>query len=141
LVVWLGRPASVVGKSLFSKWKVIPGGKDGTFWKEENKIEFDARKGLLPKEITDPSQWEYIHNFKVHYKISRIQAIATKVDISLPSKSAAVPTLTEVTAEADKRLTARQISGHVRTSYHITNIEYKESLAIRMGFGSLGDKF
>jgi hypothetical protein len=120
------------------------------FGRKKKKIEFDARKEL-PKEIKNNiTGWEYTHNFKVHYKSSGIQILASKLDLSVPSDTPKLPTHQEVEMAADARLQGStfslQKSGTVFSStlgrfgkkdltfsYHITNIEYKETIAFRKG--------
>ncbi|MBX5329190.1 MAG: hypothetical protein QHH18_04420 [Candidatus Bathyarchaeota archaeon] len=120
------------------------------FGGKKNKIEFDARKEL-PKEIKDNiAAWEYTHNFKVHYKSSGLQVLASKLDISIPSDTPQLPSHQEVVEAANARLQgstfAIQKSGTVFSStlgrfgkkdltfsYHITHAEYKESIAFRKG--------
>jgi hypothetical protein len=121
------------------------------FGKEKKKIEFDARKEL-PKEIKDNiAAWEYTHNFKVHYKSSGIQVLASKLDVSITSDSPELPTHEDVEATANARLQgttltltsgSRHLLGtplgrlgkkDLAFSYHITNAEYKESIAFLKG--------
>ncbi len=117
---------------------------------KKKKIEFDARKEL-PQEIKDNIVgWEYTHNFKVHYKSSGLQVLASKLDLSIPSDTPELPTHNEVEAAANARLQgttfAIQKSGTVFSSalgrfgkkdltfsYHITDAEYKESIAFLKG--------
>jgi hypothetical protein len=120
------------------------------FGGKKNKIEFDARKEF-PKEIKDNiTGWEYTHNFKVHYKSSGIQILASKLDLSIPSDSPKLPSHQEVEAAANARLQgstfAIQKSGTISSStlgrfgkkdlafsYHITDAEYKETIAFLKG--------
>jgi hypothetical protein len=120
------------------------------FGGKKNKIEFDARKEL-PKEIKDNiAGWEYTHNFKVHYKSSGLQILASKLDLSIPSDTPELPSHQDVEAAANARLQgstfAIQKSGTVFSStlgrlgkkdltfsYHITDAEYKESIAFLKG--------
>ncbi len=124
------------------------------FGKRKNKIEFDARKEL-PKEIKDnASGWEYTHNFKVHYKSSGIQILASKLDLSIPSDTPELPSHQEVEEAANARLQgttftitkgSRGLLGtplgrlgkkDLAFSYHITDAEYKESIAFLKGQGA-----
>jgi len=116
------------------------------FGKKVKKIEFDARKEL-PKEIkSNINGWEYTHNFKIHYKSSRIQILASKLDLSIPSDSPELPSHQEVEEVANARLQGTtfsiQKSGKnigrlgkkdLTFSYHITDAEYKESIAFLKG--------
>jgi hypothetical protein len=110
---------------------------------KKKKIEFDART-TLPQEIQEnPTGWEYTHNFKVHYKSSGLQMIASKLDLSIPSAMPALPSHSDVENAAIERLSGttlavNQYKGRVGKrdvvfSYHITNSEYKESLAYVKG--------
>jgi hypothetical protein len=105
----------------------------------------------LPKEIKDNiAGWEYTHNFKVHYKSSGLQVLASKLDLSIPSDTPELPSHIEVEAAANARLQGStfsiQKSGTVFSStlgrfgkkdlafsYHITDAEYKESIAFLKG--------
>ena len=113
------------------------------FDKKRKKIEFDARKPL-PKEIEgEPSGWEYNHNFKVHYKSSGLQMLASKLDLSIPSDVPALPSHSEVEDAANARIQGttfginkskgRLFKKDVVFSFHITESEYKESIAYRKG--------
>jgi hypothetical protein len=120
------------------------------FGGKKNKIEFDARKEL-PEEIkSNIDGWSYTHNFKVHYKSSGIQVLASKLDLSIPSDSPQLPSHEDVEAAANARLQGStfsiQKSGTVFSStlgrlgkkdlafsYHITDAEYKETIAFKKG--------
>jgi hypothetical protein len=120
------------------------------FGGKKNKIEFDARREF-PAEVRDNIDgWEYTHNFKVHYKSSGLQILASKLDVSIPSYTPQLPSHQEVEAAANARLQgstfAIQRSGTVFSStlgrfgkkdltfsYHITDAEYKETIAFRKG--------
>lgn len=116
------------------------------FGKKGNKIEFDARKEL-PEEIKNNIDgWEYTHNFKVHYKSSGLQVLASKLDLSICSDSPTLPSHKEVEEAANARLqgstfsiqhsgitTGRLGKKDLTFSYHITNAEYKETIAFRKG--------
>ena len=113
---------------------------------KKNKIEFDARIDL-PNEIKNNIVgWEYTHNFKVHYKSSVLQVLASKLDLSIPSDTPELPSHQEIEAAANSRLQgstfAIQKSGttlgrlgkkDLTFSYHITDAEYKESIAFLKG--------
>jgi len=120
------------------------------FGGRKNKIEFDARKEW-PQQIKDNiAEWEYTHNFKVHYKSSGIQVLASKLDLSIPSDTPELPSHQDVEAAANARLQgstfAIQKSGTIFSStlgrfgkkdltfsYHITDAEYKETIAFLKG--------
>ncbi len=116
------------------------------FSKKPTKIKFDAR-GEWPDAIkTNPEGWEYTHNFKVHYKSSRLQVLASKLNLSVPSNTPKLPSHNEVEAAANERLMGSTftVQHGVRTpgrlgkkdltfSYHITNAEYKETIAFMKG--------
>ena len=120
------------------------------FGRKKNKIEFDARKEL-PKEIKDNiSGWEYTHNFKVHYKSSGLQILASKLDLSVPSDTPELPSHQQVQEVANARLQGSTVTltkgGTISSStlgrfgkkdlafsYHITDAEYKESIAFLKG--------
>lgn len=108
------------------------------FGKNKNNIEFDARKP--PEEIlSNPQSFSYVHNFKVHYKHSSLQLLADKLDVSVSTKTPQVPPGNWVMNEFNWRMKksrnrrgSRQ--GYDPNSYHVTNIEYTESLATRFDF-------
>ena len=120
------------------------------FGKKKNKMEFDARKEL-PKEIKDnTSAWEYTHNFKVHYKSSGLQILASKLDLSIASDTPVLPSHQQVEEAANARLQGSTFTltkgGTISSStlsrfgkkdlafsYHITDAEYKESIAFLKG--------
>jgi len=120
------------------------------FGKKKKKIEFDARKEL-PKEIKDNIPgWEYTHNFKVHYKSSGLQILASKLDLSISSDTPELPTHQQVQEVANARLQGSTLTltkgGTISSStlgrfgkkdlafsYHITDAEYKESIAFLKG--------
>lgn len=120
------------------------------FGRKKNKIEFDARKEY-PKEIKDNlSGWEYTHNFKVHYKSSGLQILASKLDLSIPSDTPELPSHQQVEQAANARLQGSTFTltkgGTISSStlgrfgkkdlafsYHITDTEYKESIAFLKG--------
>ena len=119
----------------------IFGGRD-----KGNKIEFDARRGLPPEIKDNVDGWEYTHNFKVHYKSSALQVLASKLDLSIPSDTPQLPSHNEVEAAANARLqgstfsiqksgftTGRLGKKDLTFSYHITDAEYKETIAFRKG--------
>jgi len=113
--------------------------------KKKNKIEFDARKEFPPEIKSDVEGWEYTHNFKVHYKSSRLQVLASKLNISIPSYTPQLPSHAEVEEAANARLQGstfsiqrggtpgRLVKKDLTFSYHITDAEYKETIAFRKG--------
>jgi hypothetical protein len=104
----------------------------------KSKIEFNAQ--LPPNEnnrelYQHPERYSFVHNYKVHYKRGAFQAIANKMDVSISSASPKLPTMQEVTDEFNNRMTMSVAHSETRirysrVSFHITNIEYKESIAI-----------
>lgn len=104
---------------------------------KKGKIEFDAENP--PQEIIDnPQGFSYIHNFKVHFKTSRIQAIATKMDVSVNSSSPEIPDNDQVTAQFNNRMAMLMNNPRMNlrlASSHITMIEYKETIAMPIRAG------
>src|SRR5271169_6619295 len=105
----------------------------------QNKIKFDARGGPRPGHedlFQNPQAFTFVHNFKVHYKRGVLQALANKADVSINSSAPQLPDLQLVSDEFNRRMTATVVVSDTRkryseASFHITNIEYKESFAIR----------
>lgn len=106
----------------------------------QKKIEFDARNPNDSRAVEifqNPNAYSYVHNYKVHYKRGALQALANKLDISVSSSSPDLPQSQFVVDEFNRRMTASVFSSDTRgryssASYHITNVEYKESMAIPM---------
>jgi len=104
----------------------------------KTKVEFDAQTG--PTEPTadlhqNPQKYSFVHNFKVHYKRGALQALASKLDVSITSSSPQLPSMQEVTKEFHRRMASSLPLSNTRVrygnaSYHITNVEYKESIAM-----------
>ena len=104
----------------------------------KNKVEFDAQ--ISPTERTadlhqNPQKYSFVHNFKVHYKRGALQALASKLDVSITSSSPQLPSMQEVTEEFHRRMASSLPLSNTRVrygnaSYHITNVEYKESIAM-----------
>lgn len=109
------------------------------FGRNNSKIEFDARQP--PQKILEnPQSFQYVHNFKVHFKRGALQALANKVDVSVNSSSHKVPSIQEVTNEFNQRMVMSNAHSNTRerfsaSSFHITNIEYKESMALSYSMG------
>ena len=120
------------------------------FTKKLTKIKFDARREWPEAISNDVNGWEYTHNFKVHYKSSKLQILASKLDLSVTSNTPKLPSHQEVEEAANARLMgstfAVQKSGNVSSStlgrfgkkdltfsYHITDAEYKETIAFLKG--------
>jgi hypothetical protein len=104
------------------------------FGRNNSKIEFDARQPQ-PQILQNAQSYQYVHNFKVHFKRGALQALANKVDISINSNSPQMPSIQEVTNDFNQRTAVSNAHSSTRrrfseTSYHITNIEYKESIAL-----------
>jgi hypothetical protein len=103
----------------------------------QKKVKFDAQYGpaIGQEEVfQNPQAYTYVHNFKVHYKRGALQALANKTDISINSATPQLPDLQLVTDEFNKRMTASVVVSDTRrryasVSFHITNVEYKESFA------------
>jgi|YelNatPaOPRAMG01_1025707.scaffolds.fasta_scaffold108955_2 hypothetical protein len=119
---------------------------------KKRKIEFDARKPL-PREIAENiATYDFVHNFKVHYKSSGLQLLASKLDLSISSDSPELPTPKQVEEAANARLQGTTLTitkgstsilgtplgrfgkKDLAFSYHVTNIEYKESIAMLKGW-------
>jgi ribosomal protein L40E len=101
------------------------------------KFKFDTRLGSTSNsaDFYDNSwRYSFVHNFKVHYKQSILQALANKVDISLSSNNPNMPSTQQVMEEFNQRMQMGNVARNVvrrfsQVSYHVTNIEYKESFA------------
>ena len=101
------------------------------------KFKFDARIGPtsgFQDFFTNPWKYSFVHNFKVHYKQSLLQALAYKADVSMSSANPQIPSLQDVTEQFNQRMQMGNAHQNVKgrfaqVSYHITNIEYKESFA------------
>jgi hypothetical protein len=101
------------------------------------KFKFDARMGPTSSYqdlYTNPWKYSFVHNFKVHYKQSIVQALAHKADVSISSANPQIPSLQDVTEQFNQRMQLGNVHQNIRgrfaqVSYHITNIEYKESFA------------
>jgi len=104
------------------------------------KVKFDARNP--PQRFLENLQgYSFVHNFKVHYKRGVLQPLANKMDVSINSPSAELPTPQLVTNEFNQRMIMSVAHSNTKqrfdsASYHITNIEYKESLALAFNFSS-----
>jgi zinc ribbon protein len=104
------------------------------FGRKNSKIKFDARHP--PREVLEaPQSFQYVHNFKVHFKRGVLQVLANKMDVSVNSTSPQLPPLQAVTDEFNRRMVMSD--AHTNTSrrydpssFHITNIEYKESMGL-----------
>ncbi len=109
------------------------------FGRNNSKIEFDARQP--PQQILQNAQgFQYVHNFKVHFKRGALQALANKVDVSIDSSSYQTPSIQEVTKAFNERMVMSNAHSNTRqrfseSSFHITNIEYKESMALSYSMG------
>ena len=104
----------------------------------KKKIEFDARKGRNETSqpfYDNPQLYSFVHNFKVHFKRGALQPLANKIDVSINSTSPEKSSMQQVTDEFNKRMTMSVAVSDTKhrfslPSYHITNIEYKESIAL-----------
>ena len=101
------------------------------------KFKFDARSGSIGSTadfFNNPWKYSFLHNFKVHFKRGILQALANKIDISLSTSSADMPSTQQVMSEFNDRMKASIVVSNTRkrfseASYHVTQIEYKESFA------------
>lgn len=101
------------------------------------KFKFDARQGRTEgsKDLYDNSwRYSFAHNFKVHFKRGILQALANKLDITISSAAPEMPSTNDVMTEFNQRMKASIVvsNTHQRyseASYHVTQIEYKESFA------------
>ncbi len=101
------------------------------------KFKFDARYGATTQNgdlYNNPWKYSFVHNFKVHYKQSILQALAYKADVSVSSGRPQIPPTQEVMDAFNQRMTMGNVHQNVRgrfsqVSFHVTNIEYKESFA------------
>jgi hypothetical protein len=101
------------------------------------KLKFDARMGTTDSTsdfYNNPWKYSFVHNFKVHYKRGVLQALANKLDISITATTADLPSTQGVMNEFNERMKASIIVSNTReryspASYHVTQIEYKESFA------------
>jgi hypothetical protein len=101
------------------------------------KYKFDARIGPMSQNgnlYTSPWKYSFVHNFKVHYKVSMLQALANKIDVSISSTTPQIPSTQVVMEEFNQRMKLGNVTREARgrfsaASYHVTNIEYKESFA------------
>jgi ribosomal protein L40E len=101
------------------------------------KTNFDARAGSTDKTADfydNPWKYSFTHNFKVHFKRGALQALANKVDITLSSATPEIPSTQQVVDEFNQRMKASIFESDTRrrysaASYHVTQVEYKETLA------------
>jgi hypothetical protein len=103
----------------------------------KKKFEFDAQSPQTapPDILVNPQNYSYFHNYKVHFKASGLQILANKTDVSVTSSSPNMPSMQEVTDEFHKRMSMAVVHSGTRqrfqsSSFHITNVEYKESIAM-----------
>lgn len=138
------RPSYIQGRQIhiaYSQMQYIGNGysepESSMFGRNNTKIEFDARQP--PQEIMNNAQaFSYVHNFKVHFKRGVLQALANKVDVSVNSNLPQLPSIQQVTDEFNQRMIMSNAHSDTRSrystsSFHITNIEYKESMALSYG--------
>jgi hypothetical protein len=108
--------------------------------RKNKKIEFDARNP--PQQLLNaPQSYSFVHNFKVHFKSSGLQMLANKIDVSVNTDSATLPSPQLVTSEFNNRMVMANAHSNTRarfnsSSFHITNIEYKESIAMIYEYGN-----
>jgi len=101
------------------------------------KLKFDARTGPVSSSsdfYDNPWKYSFVHNFKVHYKRGVLQALANKLDISISTSTADVPSMQDVLNEFNERMKASMLVSNTKerfsqASYHVTQVEYKESFA------------
>jgi ribosomal protein L40E len=82
----------------------------------------------------NPRKYSFTHNFKVHFKRGILQPLANKLDITISSTAAQMPSTQQVMEEFNERMKSSNIVSdtrgrYSRASYHVTQIEYKESFA------------
>lgn len=82
----------------------------------------------------NPWKYSFTHNFKVHFKRGIMQALANKLDITISSATAEIPSTQQVMEEFNQRMKSSIVVSNTRqryseASYHVTQIEYKESFA------------
>ena len=138
---WIGGGArSLIGRSDSSPRPKSLRVKDSAQereWTKMDKFKFDSRMGrtsLTFDFYDNPWKYSFVHNFKVHYKSGLLQALANKLDISLSTPSADMPSTQDVMNEFNDRMKASIVVSNTKkrfsqASYHVTQIEYKESLA------------
>jgi hypothetical protein len=83
---------------------------------------------------SNPLKYSFSHNFKVHFKRGILQALANKLDITISSTTPEIPSTQQVMDEFNQRMKSSIIVSNTRhryseASYHVTQIEYKESFA------------
>ena len=115
------------------------------FGRNSNKIAFDARR--LPEQIlSSPEAYSYVHRFRVHFKASKIHTKSKKVDIAVSSSSPHIPTHQEVELEFNQwmlnmMMDANKLSiwthHEALPSFHITKVEYRESLGKKYDVSNL----
>jgi ribosomal protein L40E len=101
------------------------------------KLKFDAREGRTESNrdmYDNPWKYSFAHNFKVHFKRGILQALANKLDITISSARPEMPSTNDVMTEFNQRMKASIVVSNTRqryseASYHVTQIEYKESFA------------
>lgn len=101
------------------------------------KFKFDARSGPTSDSrdlYSSPWKYSFVHNFKVHFKSSMFQALANKLDVSISSTTPQIPSTQLVMEEFNQRMQMGNMGRNMKqrfsaTSYHVSDIEYKESLA------------
>jgi len=104
------------------------------------KVKFDARHPPQ-RFLENPQGYSFVHNFKVHYKRGILQPIANKMDVSINSQSPELPPPQLVTNEFNQRMVMSVAHSDTKqrfdsASYHITNVEYKESFALAYNYKS-----
>lgn len=101
------------------------------------KFKFNAQHGPDDSAndfFNNPQKYSFVHNFKIHYKRGILQVLANKLDVSITSKSPQLPSAQQVADEFNQRMKATVVVSNTRrryseASFHITNVEYKESFA------------
>jgi len=105
---------------------------------KKNKIEYDATKQANASTqdlFQNPQNYSFIHNYKVHYKDRALKLLASKVDLSINSTDPTLPENQLVVDEFHRRMASAVMHTEnkerfAEASYHITNVEYKESIAM-----------
>ena len=111
---------------------------------KRRKVEFNATRE--PNRNTqdlfeNPQNYSFIHNYKVHYKRGALQMLANKVDVSVNSSQPELPENQLVVDEFHRRMSMSLPLSDTRArysnaSFHITDVEYKESIAIPQPYSS-----
>ncbi len=112
------------------------------FGSRSRKIDYNYRQGV-PLEIQQSLQeWTFVHNFRVHYKTSRFNLVASKMDIGISTTNPIVETsdnqkvIQEFYARfggfVNNPLAKRNVGfNRMPVGTNITDIEYLKTTAIQ----------